>query len=158
MGHELYLETDRTKKVSADLWTATDFLFNGNGFAFLLEGGVMWRVVPPFDIAVLPTANYTTGEPRFIGTGPNLATAGVPGEYLFGNLRASSVGTTLRATYTFTPRFTLQTYAQLLLAAGHYTDYSIFQARGAAPGAQVRLDALRPYTGGLTENPTSAVC
>ncbi|HMI85150.1 MAG TPA: DUF5916 domain-containing protein [Polyangiaceae bacterium] len=153
VGHELWLETDRTKKVSADLWTATDFLGNGKGFAFYAEGGVMWRVVPPFDLAILPTANYTTGEPRFVGTGPNLAVAGAPGEYLFGRLTARSFGTTLRATYTFTPRLTLQTYAQLLLASGHYTDFSIFQATGGGPGGQVRLDTLRPYSGGLVENP-----
>ena len=153
LGHELWFETDRTKKVSADLWTATDFLANGNGFAFYAEGGVMWRVIPPFDLAILPTTNYTTGEYRFMGTGPNLATGGVPGEYLFGNLTAQSFGTTLRATYTFTPRLTLQTYAQLLLASGHYTNYSIFQAPGAAPGAEVRISGLRPYTGTLTDNP-----
>jgi hypothetical protein len=153
IGHELWFETDRTKKVSAELWTATDFLANGNGFAFYAEGGVIWRIVPPFDLAILPTTSYTTGEPRFVGTGPDIATAGVPGDYLFGKLTARSFGTTLRATYTFTPRLTLQTYAQLLLASGHYTDFSIFQAPGAAAGAKVALDDLRPYTGGLTENP-----
>jgi hypothetical protein len=153
LGHELWFETDRTKRVSADLWTATDFLANGNGFAFYAEGGVMWRIVPPFDLAILPTTNYTTGESRFVGTGPSLATGGAPGDYLFGKLTARSFGTTLRATYTFTPRLTLQTYAQLLLASGHYTDFSIFQAPGAAPGAEVRLSSLRPYSGGLVENP-----
>ncbi|HMJ50806.1 MAG TPA: DUF5916 domain-containing protein [Polyangiaceae bacterium] len=153
VGHELWFETDRTKKVSADLWTATDILANGNGLAFWVEGGVMWRIVPPFDLAILPTTNYTTGESRFVGTGPSVGTTGAPGDYIFGKLTARSFGTTLRATYTFTPRLTLQTYAQLLLASGHYTDFSIFQAPGAAPGAQVRLDGLRPYTGGLLENP-----
>ena len=145
LGHELWFETNRTKKVSFDFWTVSDVLANGRGFSFYAEGGVMWRVFPPFDLSILPTTNYTTGEPRFVGTGA------APGEYLFGRLTARSFGTTLRATYTFTPRLTLQTYAQLLLAAGHYSDFSMFQASGA--GAQVRLDALRPYTGGFAENP-----
>ena len=107
----------------------------------------MWRIVPPFDLAILPTTSYTTGEPRFVGTGS------AAGDYLFGKLTAKSFGTTLRATYTFTPRLTLQTYAQLLLASGHYSEFSIFQAPVGAAGALVRLDALRPYTGGFTENP-----
>jgi hypothetical protein len=95
----------------------------------------------------LPTATFTTGESRFVGMGA------AEGDYLFGNLSARAFGTTLRATYTFTPRLTLQTYGQILLATGHYTDFSIFQAPGGAPGAVVRLDALTPYTGGFTENP-----
>jgi len=147
VGHELWFETNRTKKVSFDFWTVSDVLANGRGFSFYAEGGVMWRVFPPFDLSILPTTNYTTGEPRFVGTGA------APGEYLFGRLTARSFGTTLRATYTFTPRLTLQTYAQLLLAAGHYSDFSMFQASGAVAGAQVRLDALRPYSGGFAENP-----
>ncbi|MET0595233.1 MAG: DUF5916 domain-containing protein, partial [Polyangiaceae bacterium] len=152
-GHELWFETDRTKRVSFDLWTVSDILGNGNGLTFHAEGGVMWRIVPPFDLAVLPTADYASGEPRFIGTGSNIAAGGQQGEYLFGKLLAKSVGATLRATYTFTPRLTLQSYAQLLLASGHYNDYSLFQAPGGATGTQVRLDSLRPFTGTLTENP-----
>jgi hypothetical protein len=107
----------------------------------------MFRVIPAFDLSILPMTNYTTGEPRFVGTGA------ARGDYLFGRLTARSFGTTLRATYTFTPRFTLQTYAQLLLAAGDYSDFSIFQASGGAPGARARLDALLPYSGGFTQNP-----
>ena len=42
--------------------------------------------------------------------------------YIFGNLTAKSVGGTLRASYTFTPTLTLQTYAQLFLASGHYSN------------------------------------
>jgi hypothetical protein len=147
VGHELWFETNRTKKVSFDFWTVSDILANGRGFSVHAEGGVIFRVVPPFDLAILPTTNYTTGEPRFVGTGPAL------GDYLFGRLTARSFGTTLRATYTFTPRLTLQTYAQLLLAAGHYSDFSIFQAPGGVAGAQVRLDELRTYAGGFSENP-----
>ena len=39
---------------------------------------------------------------------------------LFGKLTAKSVSATLRATYTFTPQLTLQTYAQAFLASGHF--------------------------------------
>ena len=52
--------------------------------------------------------------------------------YRFGVLRAASVGSTLRATYTFTPRLTLQTYAQIFLAFRHYSDFSSF-ATSARP-------------------------
>ena len=40
--------------------------------------------------------------------------------YRFGNLRAASAGLTLRTTYTFSPRLTLQAYAQAFVAALRY--------------------------------------
>lgn len=64
---------------------------------------------------------------------------------------AKSIGTTLRATYTFAPRLTLQAYAQLFLASGHYYDFSSFQS--PMPGAVVHLSDLQPYVAPLATNP-----
>jgi hypothetical protein len=74
-----------------------------------------------------------------------------PGQYLFGRLRATGLGTSIRATYTFTPRLTLQAYGQLLLASGHYSDFSSFTS--TAPRATVRLRDLAPFAGPLGNNP-----
>jgi hypothetical protein len=46
-----------------------------------------------------------------------------PWEYVFGHLEAASAGAILRTTYTFAPRLTLQGYAQLFLASGHYSGF-----------------------------------
>jgi hypothetical protein len=102
-------------------------------------------VLPQFDLELLPTAVYTFGEPRFVGIGA------APNQYLFGKLEAKALGTTLRATYTFAPRLTLQTYGQLLLASGHYTDFSSFSAPG--PRSAVRLGDLVPFAGALPNSP-----
>jgi hypothetical protein len=88
---------------------------------------------------------YTRGEPRFIATGETA------NDSVFGRLEAKSVGTVLRATYTFTPRLTLQTYEQLFLAAGHYTDFGLFATN--APGAVVHIAQLQPYAAPLATNP-----
>ena len=97
--------------------------------------------MPQFDIDLIPTAVYTSGEPRYVAAGLT------PGQYLFGKLEAKSVGATVRATYTFTPRLTLQTYAQLFLASGHYDQFSSFQSDPAAARPAVRLADLQAFAG-----------
>jgi hypothetical protein len=143
LGYELEGSTNPAKPVSATLATQTQLL--SDGFMFNGEAGVLFRALPQLDLEVLPTAVYTRGEPRYTGF------TGAPGQYVFGKLEAKSLGTTLRATYTFAPRLTLQTYGQLFLASGHYDQFSSFQT--AAPGEVVHLDALQPFAGALPSNP-----
>ena len=59
----------------------------------------------------------------------------------------------LRATYTFAPRLTLQTYGQLFLASGTYSDFTSFTTdpNGARP--TVHLSDLQPYATPLPANP-----
>ncbi|HEY8039763.1 MAG TPA: hypothetical protein VIF15_08225, partial [Polyangiaceae bacterium] len=59
---------------------------------------------------------------------------------------AKSLGATLRATYTFAPRLTLQTYAQLFLASGHYTGFLSYVSDPNAPRPIIHLGDLRPVT------------
>src|SRR5262249_10815231 len=72
------------------------------------------RVLPQLDVEIGPQASATDGEPRYATDG--LAT----NAHLFAPLRARNVSATMRATYTFLPRLSLVTYAQALLASGHY--------------------------------------
>ena len=139
----VWLTTDPTRPVSFELGSQAQLRSNGWGASGDL--GMLIRALPALDLEILPTASYTTGEPRFVGT------SDVPGQYLFGELTAKALGSTLRATYTFAPRLTLQSYAQLLLASGHYDHFSSFQATG--PGSVAHLRDLRRVLGGPTENP-----
>jgi hypothetical protein len=144
-GYELYVGSDPTKRVSFGFDAITDAL--SNGVNITSNARVTLRVLPQFDVELIPTAVYTNGEPRYAATGP------VPGQYLFGKLEAKSVGATVRATYTFTPRLTLQTYAQLFLASGHYDQLSSFQADLATPRPAIRLADLQPFAGAPSTNP-----
>src|SRR5207247_2402436 len=83
------------------------------------------------------------------GIASGVAVGAAPGQLLFGRLEAKSLGAVLRATYTFTPRLTLQTYAQLFLASGHYSDYQQFQSNPAGARPAIRLTDLTPYSGAL---------
>jgi len=71
------------------------------------------------------------GETRYVLTEPT-------GDHVFGRQYALAAGVTLRTTYTFTPRTTLQLYAQLFGDSVAYRDF------GAAPATEreVYIDRL----------------
>ena len=144
IGWELSVRSDSRRRVSFDWSSQTQVLFDG--FNESAQAGVTFRLHPQLDLDVLPELNYTFGEPRSLGL------SATPGQYLFGKLDAREVGITARATFTFTPRLTLQTYAQLFLVSEHYSEFSQFQA---PPGAHpaIRLDQLQPYTMPVGFNP-----
>jgi hypothetical protein len=139
-GLELAVESDKRQPVTASAFTQTQWL--SNGLAFYGEGQVLVHALPQLDIELLPQGSYLYGEPRYFGD--------AQGMYLFGRLRAASVGLTLRATYTFSPALTLQAYGQVFAAAGHFWNYSQFPR---SAGAVVRLAELQPYGGALETNP-----
>src|SRR5262249_17518723 len=136
IGLEVSLHTDPRRRVSLDASTQTQFIFDG--FHFEGDLGITLRLHPQLDLDILPTVTRDFGEPRYFGAGTQ------PGAYLFGKLDATSFGTTLRATYTFTARLTLQTYAQLFLASLHYGDFSSYQSDPAGRRPAIRLSDLRP--------------
>jgi len=59
----IWFETDRTRPVSFEIWEDTEL--RSNGVSFITESGVLFRLLPALDLAILPTASYTRGEPRF---------------------------------------------------------------------------------------------
>jgi hypothetical protein len=116
IGSDTWIQSDPTKVVSFSAHVRPQLLGSG-AINLNANAGVMLRVLPQFDLELFPTFTYNRGEPRYVTGGAK------PGEYIFGHLAAASVGATLRTTYTFAPRLTLQGYAQLFLASGHYSDF-----------------------------------
>ena len=98
VGNETYLGTDSTKRVSLGVDQITEVIYDGLN----LQGNadLNLRILPQFELDLLPTWQWTYGEPRFAedGAGPN--------QLLFGKLDAKALGITLRTTYTFAPRLT----------------------------------------------------
>ncbi len=115
VGGDLYVGSDRRKRFRVGFFTQAQILRNGLNFTVGSE--ISFRPKPQLDLQLQPQASYTFGEPRYVGPGDAM------GELSLGSLRASSVGATLRANYTFTPQLTLQLYAQFLLSARHYDQF-----------------------------------
>jgi hypothetical protein len=146
-GHELYVGTDSTKRVSLGVDQISDAVFNGLN----LQGNadLNLRILPQWDLDLLPTWQWSKGEPRYAESGP------LDRQSLFGRLDAKALGLTVRTTYTFAPRLTLQAYGQLFLSSSHYEDFTSFQAPAGPGRAMVRLSDLQPFTGALPYNPDS---
>lgn len=131
-GGSLWFETDRRKNLSASAGVDMQFLRGGvniNG-----EARILLRPLPQFEVELIPTFLYTHGEARYAGS--------IDEGHVFGKLRAQSMGLTLRSTYMFTPRLSLQAYGQAFLSASDYSDYKLSPARGRAQVA--RLSEMKP--------------
>ena len=63
--------------------------------------------------------------------------------FLFGVEDAKDLSLTLRQTFVFTPRLTLQIYAQLFSAGGHFGQ--LYQAQGAS-GDRIHIADLQPVS------------
>jgi hypothetical protein len=109
------------------------------GHTFDGVGSFVAHVLPQLELALEPHVTVTTGEPRFAG---NEATG-----YVFGRLLAKSASATLRVSYTFTPSLSLQTYAQLFLASGHFSE---LRAIAPTPAAVIRLADLEAAPAAMT--------
>lgn len=136
-GGSLWFETDRRKNLSASV--GSDFEFYPGAVNINGEARILVRPLPQFEVELIPTFLYTHGEPRYAGS----TDAG----HVFGKLRAQGLGLTLRSTYMFTPRLSLQAYGQAFLSASDYTDYRLSPARGRAQIA--KIDEMRPIMGPL---------
>jgi hypothetical protein len=144
-GSEVSFGSNPSKRVSFTFDQDTAKIFDG----VYADGSatVTTRVLPQLDFDLGPTWLYTDGEPRFVEDG---LTAG---EYIFGEQKAENLGAVLRTTYTFTPRLTLQAYAQLFLASEHYHDLSHVLTSPTGDRAHVHVSDLLPYDTPLTVNP-----
>jgi hypothetical protein len=140
-GFEVWLGTDQRKRVYAQLWTQTHFL--AHAVSYSGDGKISLKVLPQWDVDLLPNWVYTNGEPRAFSIQNNA--------YLFGRQRAQSLSLTLRSTYTFTPTLGLQAYAQAILESEHYSSYTWFPERGA--GTAILLSELRPAGFPVLYNP-----
>ena len=113
-GASLELESDPRQAVQGSLELDADFRPGGRDLS--LTGNLLVRALPELDFELLPEITVSQGDVRFVGEG-------MTGERVFGKIDAAAVGSTLRATYTFTPRLSLQSYLQVFLARVSYDDY-----------------------------------
>ena len=129
---DLYLRTDPRKALIAETNLHVERVQHGNSFYGDLT--LSYRPVPQLELTIIPRVNYTYGDLRYAYR-KDAIDGGT--RYWFGDLESSSFDVTLRGTYTFTPRLTLQTYAQVFVAAGSYSNFVVNDAPlGACPAGR----------------------
>jgi hypothetical protein len=109
-----------------------------------VRGGGTWhgtglllvRPISRLDLELGPDLLLARGEPRYAG-------ALEPGAYLFGRLRARSLGGVVRSSFTVTPRLSLQAYAQLFRATKHYSELTSYRPARPRPRIYIQ-DLLTP--------------
>jgi hypothetical protein len=113
------------------------------------------------ELDLIPTASYDTGAPRYITSDPatmpdpTMPTLPTTKRQFFGVQTAATIGTTLRAAYTFTPELSLQLYTQLFLARVRYGPLLTFlHTEGARE--RVPLSALTPAAPTMPMTPVVA--
>jgi uncharacterized protein DUF5916 len=146
-GLDITLSTDPRREFAMSFFTESLFYLQKGG-SFTFDGELTYQPQPRLELQLLPQLILASGEPWFISG------ARAPGEprLLFGELRAEALGGTLRASYTFTNRLTLQLYSQLLATSRHYSNFRSYDG----PARKViRLDDLTP-TGAPMSNPDIA--
>ena len=97
------------------------------------------RPSPAIELDIMPHANFGFGDPRWYDTHDN---GDGTNTYFFADLDSREFDVTLRGTYTFTPTLTLQAYAQLFLAGGHYGQTTSVIGRGK--GSELPFSAFLP--------------
>lgn len=135
-GLEVTVSTDPRRQLAASAYTET--LVTTQGRYFYLDGELTYLPLPRLELQLVPQLMFRSGDARFV-SGSREA-----GQYTFGDLEAQSVSATLRTSYTFTNRLTLQLHGQLLISAEHYTN---FRSLAVDPGARrpvIELDQLTP--------------
>ncbi|HZK73417.1 MAG TPA: DUF5916 domain-containing protein, partial [Clostridia bacterium] len=132
LGGRLEYDSDPRRSIYATIANQTQVMGSGI-YATSMQGSAVLHALPQLDIELLPTLTWATGEYRYAWQSATATDA------YFGKLTAKNVSVTLRATYTFTPRLTLQAYAQAFLASGHFDD---LHSLTPDPGSKVRLSDL----------------
>ena len=97
------------------------------------------RPIPAVEIDIMPHTNFGFGDPRWFDTRAN---GDGTNSYYFADLDSREFDVTLRGTYTFSPTLTLQAYAQLFLAGGHYGQTVVATASGK--GSELPFHAFSP--------------
>jgi hypothetical protein len=127
IGGKIVIKSDPRRAVQGGLEAQVDA--RRGGADAVARANLLLRVLPQLDFELLPEVTRSTGEPRYVAADP-------AGPLIFGRLSAASIGSTLRSTFTFTPRLSLQTYLQVFLARKQYGQYWSV-ARDGGGGRQV---------------------
>jgi hypothetical protein len=135
LGARLDLSTDPKRNLVLALSAQAQAIQN-DADAFSAQATISMSPVPQFNVSLIPQATWSAGEPRYSAETAPTAANSATADYVFGKLAALSVGATLRTSYTFAPRLTLQTYAQAFVASGHFSD---LRSVSAAPGQWLRI-------------------
>jgi hypothetical protein len=123
-GYEanVFVNSDSRKK-----WV---FGFGGNLYQSdsstfrVLQTKVEWKPISNLSVSVNPLFERDTTPAQWIDNFDDpLATSTFGARYVFGELKQKTLSSSLRLNWTFSPKLSLQLYAQPLVSSGNYRNY-----------------------------------
>lgn len=92
--------------------------------SILVEPSVEWRPTSNLTVRLAPSYQNLKTTAQYVGTFDDPAATATFGQrYLFAALNQNTLSASLRLNWIFTPRLSLELYAQPLLSSGEYTRY-----------------------------------
>lgn len=89
-----------------------------------LQFTVEWKPAANVSVSLNPSVSWTYDPAQWIGAFDDpLATATYGRRYVFGELEQTTLSSSVRLNWTFTPQLSLQLYAQPFLSVGSYARY-----------------------------------
>ena len=148
------LSSDRRKRYTYGLNTSYSYNRAG-GIGFNLQPTFTLRPSSALRVSLAPTWNRTHAMAQYVARiADPLATSTYGNRYVFATLAQKQLAMVTRVDWTFTPKLSLQLFAQPLIAAGDFKDYKEYAAPrsfdfsiyGKDKGTIVRNAATGRYT------------
>ncbi len=126
--------------------------------SILVEPSVEWRPTSRLTVKLAPSYENLKTTAQYVGTFDDAAAAATFGRrYLFARLNQNTLSASVRVNWIFTPRLSLEMYAQPLLSSGAYDEYKElarprtyeFGLTGPAVSAGDGVLAVTPATPGV---------
>ncbi len=114
------LSTDMRRKVVVNLAGHVNRRPVTDTFAFDMSADVMIQARSNLDIVVGPSFTSATNDHQYVDT---VYDADEMPHYMFARIHQVIAAMTVRAAWTFSPRLSLQVYAQPFIATGDYREY-----------------------------------
>ncbi|MGI9044822.1 MAG: DUF5916 domain-containing protein [Gemmatimonadaceae bacterium] len=117
---EFSTDTRKVYVLTLRLWTQRD---GGPGWEDIVTTGLSVRPNPAFRLTLGPEYAMSRNPVQYLSTAPDTAAHATYGQrYVFGAIRFNQVSLVTRMDWTFSPRLSLQIFAQPLAASGVFSD------------------------------------
>jgi hypothetical protein len=116
LGGFLHVTSDKRRPVVGELFVRGARDDEGAGRSLSLSPTLTGRFGAGTQLSIAPSLSWWRNPQQYVAA----ADAGGESHYVVGDLLQSSLGLTLRASYAFSSRLSLQLYAQPFVSAGEY--------------------------------------
>jgi hypothetical protein len=125
-GAQLRINTDRRKPYQLALFTSYSFNVAG-GKGVNVQPSLTIRPSTALKLTLSPTYNWTHAMAQYVTRVSDATATNTYGaRYVFATLEQQQLAMVTRVDWTFTPKLSLQVFAQPLLAAADFKDYKEF--------------------------------